>query len=520
MTPRRLKTRLALLLGLPLFPACKEAPPPEAPRAPITEPKSTDAATAAASTPDAGKGGVANTAAATCALDEVHEFVCGRIDNDSTDPKAGAAAPFGACTVDARPLAEFDDFLFIDSSRVGRADPSLATFKYDARRTQAYHYGGTIRAEDTFCCYERCAPLPIPKAPRGAVPAGLFVQEKCVPAPERGPSKPAKGAPQCPEAVNLAIDTRENPGPFDAAPFARTNASPSEACCYSVATPRRCPTDMYESHGECKYPTRGRPLRDGGTLVTASVAARGDWRDAIALHTEGEGAGTRARAARAWTREGAAEHASVAAFARLTLELMAVGAPAALVGDACRAARDEVRHATLAYGIASALGGSDVGPGALAMSTGAASSTLSELATASFLDGCVEETVAAMCAAEAGRRSHGGSIADALQEITEDETRHAELAYRILAWTLGRDASGEIHAAIRGALDDVRRATPAPEASDPAADALEPFGILSAASTAAVRAQVLTEVVIPCVEALLAREGARPSRDGSVFEQA
>ena len=48
--------------------------------------------------------------------------------------------------------------------------------------------------------------------------------------------------------------------------------------------------------------------------------------------------------ARHYHREGLAEHASVASFARFSLQLMAVGAPVRLLEAASLAAVDEVRH--------------------------------------------------------------------------------------------------------------------------------------------------------------------------------
>ena len=51
---------------------------------------------------------------------------------------------------------------------------------------------------------------------------------------------------------------------------------------------------------------------------------------------------TRAHIAQEWTAMGLAEHASVASFARFTLQLMAVGAPAELLHAAQLGAADEV----------------------------------------------------------------------------------------------------------------------------------------------------------------------------------
>src|SRR5262245_52773660 len=61
-------------------------------------------------------------------------------------------------------------------------------------------------------------------------------------------------------------------------------------------------------------------------------------------------------AARRWARAAQYEHASVASFARFSLELLALGAPSDLIARAHRAAIDELEHTELALGVARALG--------------------------------------------------------------------------------------------------------------------------------------------------------------------
>ncbi len=65
----------------------------------------------------------------------------------------------------------------------------------------------------------------------------------------------------------------------------------------------------------------------------------------------------------AWLRNALMEHASIAAFARFTLELLAVGAPADLIRDSNAAASDETRHAELCFALASEYLGESEGPG-------------------------------------------------------------------------------------------------------------------------------------------------------------
>jgi hypothetical protein len=92
------------------------------------------------------------------------------------------------------------------------------------------------------------------------------------------------------------------------------------------------------------------------------------------------------------------EHASIAAFARFALQLLAVGAPPDLVHGAQIAMGDEADHARLAFRLASAYAVRAVGPSALDI-FGA-------------LDGfCIEQLVATLlregCIGETGRRYRG-----------------------------------------------------------------------------------------------------------------
>jgi hypothetical protein len=80
----------------------------------------------------------------------------------------------------------------------------------------------------------------------------------------------------------------------------------------------------------------------------AAGAAVGSWSGSLpalasAPEVDGLSGEQRAELAAQWAADGAAEHASIASFARATLQLMALGAPAGLLADTQRAAADEVR---------------------------------------------------------------------------------------------------------------------------------------------------------------------------------
>jgi hypothetical protein len=90
----------------------------------------------------------------------------------------------------------------------------------------------------------------------------------------------------------------------------------------------------------------GRPLLVDGHLVVASVDRDPAWSgDPDAPSDDALTPSQRSALAEHWTRSMREEHASVAAFARLSLQLMSLGAPPELLRRVHRAAIDEVDHA-------------------------------------------------------------------------------------------------------------------------------------------------------------------------------
>ena len=104
----------------------------------------------------------------------------------------------------------------------------------------------------------------------------------------------------------------------------------------------------------------GRPLQLAGAPRVSSLTARDDWTEALTPRILS--ATDRQTLGEWWSMIGALEHASVAGFARFSLQLMALGAPPDLVFGAQQAGADEVNHAKLAYGLASAYLGQKNGP--------------------------------------------------------------------------------------------------------------------------------------------------------------
>ncbi|MGZ5967700.1 MAG: ferritin-like domain-containing protein, partial [Polyangiales bacterium] len=175
----------------------------------------------------------------------------------------------------------------------------------------------------------------------------------------------------------------------------------------------------------------------------------------------------------------AAEHASIASFARVSLALLAHGAPADLIADTHRAALDEIEHARTLYRLAA--GDVPLGPAALAMEPFVVPS-LPELIVSTFEDACVAEARGALSLVRLAEDERDPEIALIFRQIHEDELRHVVLAWRTLAWAIACEGEAGVN------LLETKLAS------------------LSEAEDAIVR-----EVVRPCATALLssARRAAR-----------
>jgi hypothetical protein len=217
--------------------------------------------------------------------------------------------------------------------------------------------------------------------------------------------------------------------------------------------------------------TRGRQLRRLGRVLLPRVEAGDGW-TTVRLAVAVDAPVRRALAAQ-WRENGRTEHASVAAFARLTLDLMALGAPPALVAAANRDALDEIRHAELCFSLARALDGEDAGPAAFPEAQRArtlpANRTLAlaALAVDSLVDGALHEGVSARVIARLAKRCEEPQIRAVLKEIAADEGRHAAHGWDVVAWCLA-EGGAPVAAALRGALPALPHTmrTPLPAAAE------------------------------------------------------
>jgi hypothetical protein len=286
------------------------------------------------------------------------------------------------------------------------------------------------------------------------------------------------------------------------------NVSPSEAvfvdnqkpnanglCCYTIS----------------RFMTTGRPFVVEEQMRTAPVGATAGqaWQDAGATppRTGDLTSEQRASLAAAWTRDGLFEHASIASFGRFALELLAVGAPSDLLERAHRAAIDEVHHARLCLALASAYAGATVAPASFPFDGRVeVDSSLASVAARAAREGCIGETLAAVQAAEQLARAEDPAVRAVLAVIAEDEARHAELAWRTVAWAV-RTGGEEVRLAVAAVFAEISEPAPAITSAGEAeamSAALRAHGRLSEAEVQATVARALLDIVLPSARALLA----------------
>lgn len=242
----------------------------------------------------------------------------------------------------------------------------------------------------------------------------------------------------------------------------------------------------------------GRPLLVDGVARVGPSVDRDDWHADLDLRPDLPPP-VAAALAEHWTRVAALEHASVASFARFTLELLALGAPPDLLAEAQRAALDEVEHARLAFALATRFAGRPVGPGSLPLDGALGERDLAAFVTSLVVEACVGETLGA--AELRTLASHADpSLAPLLTRIADDEQRHAALAWKTLRWLLA--AHGEpVRTAALAALEAASRTSVL--AAAPTAPTAPAWGLLDAAALAADHRRTFTEVVLPLLRAAL-----------------
>lgn len=202
-----------------------------------------------------------------------------------------------------------------------------------------------------------------------------------------------------------------------------------------------CPDLHYNCHAADGYCTDAGIDAEGGAMVVPDEAGaividcatcpNGVGRPPAGLAPCGDVA-ARSLAGAYFARASHLEAASVVAFRRLREELARLGAPPELLQDARDAERDEVRHARTTARLARRFGGRYVRPSVAPVPE----RDLEAIALENAVEGCVGESFGALIATWQAENATDAAVRDAFATIAADETRHAALSWKLLAWSL------------------------------------------------------------------------------------
>ncbi len=251
----------------------------------------------------------------------------------------------------------------------------------------------------------------------------------------------------------------------------------------------------------------GRPFLVDFLERRAEACERGDWTlSARSPRLTELTAETRARLAQHWTDIALMEHASIAAFARFSLQLLSLGAPVELIEATNNALADETKHARLCFALASSYREAPVGPGALDIGGSLESNTPEMILRTVIREGCLGETQAALEAAHALSLCDDYAVKEVLQVIAQDEAQHAELAWRFVHWLLTEKP--ELRSVARQEFAGAMALLTSPSTERDVS--LERYGVLDQAARDGIRNRALASVLAPCAESLLAAFASEP----------
>ena len=138
--------------------------------------------------------------------------------------------------------------------------------------------------------------------------------------------------------------------------------------------------------------------------------------------------------------------------------------------------------------------------------------SLRDIVLLTIREGCIGETVAAIEAQEALEHTTDPALCELLQTISQDETRHAELAFRFVQWALSAGDS-ELFAAVRDEFESLRSESDelrsetderAPTLDVDAGQLLR-HGVIPKELRRVIRARAVCDVILPCARNLYTR---------------
>merc|ERR1719259_704288 len=113
---------------------------------------------------------------------------------------------------------------------------------------------------------------------------------------------------------------------------------------------------------------------------------------------------------------------------------LSLGAPSELLIASQAASIDEIKHAKMCYSLASIFINTDVSPESLDVEESLGDLDVKSIIKSVIREGCIEETLAAIEAHFRADHSEDHEIKQVLEEIANDETKHAQLAWDTISW--------------------------------------------------------------------------------------
>jgi hypothetical protein len=208
----------------------------------------------------------------------------------------------------------------------------------------------------------------------------------------------------------------------------------------------------------------------------------------------------------AWVEMGLGEHASIAAFAKLILELLAIGAPPYLLEGAARALCDEIEHCRLCFERAAEFNQIATSPGQLDLHNLSIDTDPAVILKNAITEGCFTETISAYWAVEAYASTTSSLEKDPLSRISSDEMRHSQFSWDLVKWLLSefrhlREVATESFTQALADFESV--STKSAEASS-----VPPgYGHLDVSTRVRVAKQTVQDVIVPSRDRLLASAG-------------
>ena len=292
------------------------------------------------------------------------------------------------------------------------------------------------------------------------------------------------------------IEASDGPEQSDTPTQVGMDTIPSEdkdSCCYTASYRK------LRDQPECVH---GRALMEDGKATFARVrpSVKNPWTKNLSKSINPKKLSRKQReiAGKFYLQTALYEHASIASFQKFTLDLMKFGAPPHLLDKAQQATRDEIAHAQMAFSIATDLLQENLHPHRLDY-TPKLCESIKEFARSTLQEGAIGETIAVLIASEQLRVSKDHSVREFLQQVVEDEAKHAELAWETIRWCLEKDPS------VREVLVEALEQKAPNGFSHYPTEAIDDVGIPNPADLQKFVQKGFERVIIPSIQTLLAQ---------------